>query len=68
MLLVQSLRYLILVSRNISGTLRHTLSDHKATYICIHENSIINILYKRKIRDYKNANFALLKSLIKVSE
>ena len=45
----------ILVSKNIqtydSGTIIHTLSDHKATFIYIHNNSMSNVSYKRKVWD-----------------
>ena len=59
----------IFVSKNIqtydSGTISHTLSDHKATFIYIHNNSESNVSYQRKVWDYKKANFEQLNSLIR---
>lgn len=33
------------------------LQDHRATYVSIKINYFINYAYKRKIWDYKNADF-----------
>lgn len=49
-----------------SGTLSvcNVLSDHRATYIYIHQKTNTNMAYKRKILDYKHADMELLNKLI----
>lgn len=60
----------ILVTRDIpvfeSGVLNvdHSVSDHKATYVCVKTNLNLNCAYKRKVWLYKNADFDRLNSLI----
>lgn len=60
----------IIMNENIcihdSGTLSvcNVLSDHRATYIYIHQKTNTNMAYKRKILDYKHADMELLNKLI----
>ena len=42
----------------------HSVSDHKATYVCVKTNLNLNCAYKRKVWLYKNADFDRLNSLI----
>ena len=60
----------IIIIENIhvhdSGILNvdQTISDHRATYVYIHYNANVNSAYKRKIWNYKGADFKLLNKLI----